>query len=620
MFLIAMSCLGGATRRPIFLNIVNNLECADPKITLKRDQVMSGPEYDRDRTVPLEQLPAELAKRNEKPAKEPIFVQYEHKAVTNMTFIDAPGMPEEDASESEQVGDIVVNLCKPAHRLILCVEEATEWANVKMMRTVKLVDPDLSRTVFAYTKFYSQLQLFTSLSDVNRFLSGIIPDTKTFFVSLPSLKVRAKLATAEAYQEKVWQAYRRDMNSLEQLQYDKRWERNIGIHSLRRHLFSRTWKLYQEGVPEILKCLRTRKSNTERSLDAVKKQLESLNGSKLRAIANNYVTEFLQLVERLLAGTSEGNPTVTGQTLSEEKSAQGDVEWVDAYNHTINVPPDQWAIPFHSSKLYGGQQFERLLSEFKAVCDHTEISDVSMDDVATAAGINKLNNVPNYAWAAADLAQHQSEDALLPLIEQLTNRVVYVFKRLHSIGEKVMDSKKKKWPSDHTNVENVDLYPYFTSHVKDVYFKFIDATAKYCLEKCHDEFYSSKTIFWELTEFMEKDKKLPTDGSDGTKQAVSRLASDLFKSIRDRITKNVMLKFYNFFLVPMQSELWNEIHKKVMTLDDSALDQYFQANPTKDKLKQDQGNLEALLKKTSDQEAQFLDAARQFSHPVLSKN
>lgn len=27
------------------------------------------------------------------------------------------------------------------------------------------------------------------------------------------------------------------------------------------------------------------------------------------------------------------------------------------------------------------------------------MSEITMDDIATATGINKLNNIPNYAWA-----------------------------------------------------------------------------------------------------------------------------------------------------------------------------------------------------------------------------
>jgi GTPase Era involved in 16S rRNA processing len=620
--------LGGVTRRPLYLNIVNNLDCAEPRITLKRDSLLHGQGFDRDMPVSLEALPAELAKRFSKEGKEPVFVQYEHKASTNMTFIDTPGIPDEDAAEYDAAVEATIAIAKPTNRLLLCVEEANDWTKIRMIKILKQVDPDLSRTIFAYTKFHSQLSLFNSLAAVNRFLGGIVPDTKTFFVSLPSTKVRQKQTNAESYQEKVWQAYRRDMNNLETLQYDKRYERNIGIHALRKYLLNRIWKSYQEGVPEILKCLRSRKLQTQRSLQLLTSQSSTLDALKLRQIANNYCVEFLQTIDRLIAGTSEGTPTVSGQTLEEEKSAQGDVEWLDVYNHTITFDAEKWGVPFWNSHIYGGQQFERLLAEFKAVCDHTEISEVSLDDVATAAGINKVNNVPNYAWAAADLAQHQTQDAFLPLIEQLQRRAVYVIKRLHDIAEKIMAAKKKKSNSaasssgagavDHIDIEDIGLYPYFTNQVKDLFYKFIDNAAKNCRERCLDEFYSSKTIFWELTEFS--DRKLPTDRTDKNpeeaKAAVSKLAADLFKSIRERITKNVLLKFYNFFLVPMQTDLWNEVQRKITTVSDEQLDQFFQVKTTKDKLKEDEKSLESLLSRTTEQETQFLDIARQFTHPT----
>jgi hypothetical protein len=57
----------------------------------------------------------------------------------------------------------------------------------------------------------------------------------------------------------------------------------------------------------------------------LEKQLSGLDSSKLRSIGSNYVVNFLQIVERLIAGTSEGNPAVNGQTLEEEKNAHGNI-------------------------------------------------------------------------------------------------------------------------------------------------------------------------------------------------------------------------------------------------------------------------------------------------------
>lgn len=123
-------------------------------------------------------------------------------------------------------------------------------------------------------------------------------------------------------------------------------------------------------------------------------------------------------------------------------------------------------------------------------------------------------------------------------------------KRLTDIAEKILESRKKKWTAG-GSTDDIDRYPYFTYHVKDLYFKFVDNTAKVCKEKCMDEFYSTRTILWDFTEFA--DKNMPVERNDGedTKNAVVNLSTELFNSLRDRITKNVLLKFYNFFLVPM---------------------------------------------------------------------
>jgi len=327
---------------------------------------------------------------------------------------------------------------------------------------------------------------------------------------------------------------------------------------------------------------------------------------------------FLQIVEQLLLGTSEGHPAINGQTLEEEKTQQSEGDWLDANNRPIRFQASEWAIQYWDAKLYGGQQFERLLSEFKAVCEHTEISEVTMDDVATAAGINKLNNVPNYAWAASDLAQQKTQDAMLPLIEQLCERAVYIMKRLTDVAEKISDSRRKKWQSSmrDSKGDTLEQSPYFTHHVKDLYFKFVDQTAKHVKEKCMDEFLSTRTIYWDLTEHP--DKTMPvTKNQEDTKAAVVDLSKQLFASLRSRIMKNVLLKFYNFFLVPMQTELWSEIQGKVTSLSDTSLTQVFEVKSTKDKLVNDEKVLKTTLQKMSEQDASFLEASTQFSHPII---
>ena len=102
-----------------------------------------------------------------------------------------------------------------------------------------------------------------------------------------------------------------------------RYESNIGVHALRKYVLNLTWKSYQESIPRILKQLRAKRVSTQRRITDLEKQFQSLDASKLRSIASNYVVNVLQIIERLIIGTSEGNPAVNGQTLDEEKNAHG---------------------------------------------------------------------------------------------------------------------------------------------------------------------------------------------------------------------------------------------------------------------------------------------------------
>jgi len=450
-------------------------------------------------------------------------------------------------------------------------------------------------------------------------LSGSLPDARSYFLTIPSENVRAQFFDPDKFKLKVWQSTNRDYFTLEQLQYDKRYSSSIGIFQLRQFLYSKIWRSYQDSVPRISKQLKLRRSEMEKKHKDVEGQYENLDSNKLRSIASSHVVNFLNIVEKLISGTSEGNPSVNGQSLEEEKHSHGDGDWVDLYHRVIRFEPEEWDIPYWDTKLYGGQQFERLLAEFKSVAEHTQISEVTMDDVATAAGINKLNNIPNYAWAASDLAQQKSFDSFLPLIDQLTSRAVFIMKRLTDISEKIIESRNKSHQTGHTRVDDISNYPFFTYHIKDLYFKFVDNVAKKCREKCLDEFYSTRTIYWDLTENSDKPMPLERNSQEDTKAAVVTLATDLFNSIRDRLTKNVVLKFYNFFLVPMQHDLATEIQSKMTALKEEELTKIFETNTIKQKLNDEAKKIEDELKTVSENEKLFEEYANSFTAPLAAQ-
>jgi len=622
----------GDTKRPLHLTLVNNAECTTPRITVKRDSTI--PEYDHDTPATLQSIASEIDDRNRDFTDVPIYVLYESASVMNVTLIDTPGIDDKNPKAEA----LVQTYLQDADRQIVAVESAKDFSECKLLELVKKADPELSRSIFVFSKFNLYLRTFAESRELNRYLSQAYPDVPTYFVSLPSSRVSVE----DGLSTRVLQALNRDMALLEQLQHDKRHEASFGAYNVRRRLFRGVWRGYQDSVPRVLKQLRARSAATDAKLRAVQAQLQELNSSKLRSIASQYVVTFLQSIQRLIEGTADANPAATGQTLLEERREHGADEWLDGQNRPIRFDPNEWKVPYADAKLYGGQQFERALAEFRAVVEHSDLGAVSFDDIASSTGLNRLNNVQNFGWAASDLVANKTREAFVPLIEQLTARVVYLVKRLATLSDTLIDQQRAAAKSNATGVTfgastaasaassgvtggdddafAPEHFPYFTHHVKDLFYKFVDNAAANTKEKCLDEFYSTRTIYWHLSEYG--DRKFPTErgAADEAQKAVVDLATDVFAEMRNRIIGNVMLKFYNFFLVPLQSVLWTDIQGRITTLSDKSLEQLFHLGEMRSRLTSQEKRFTSELQRLSSQDERFRAAASAFAHPVSQAN
>ena len=97
-------------------------------------------------------------------------------------------------------------------------------------------------------------------------------------------------------------------------------------------------------------------------------------------------------------------------------------------------------------------------------------------------------------------------------------------------------------------------YPLFLRVVKSLFYKFVEKTSSDCKEKCLDEFYCTRIIYWNHNYHSSTNENLndnaPSDEED-IREIVQETSQNIFNSTRERITENVLLKCYNFFLVPM---------------------------------------------------------------------
>lgn len=635
------------------------------RVTLRRDasgaaeQVFDLPADGAASGAASLEIAEELARRNNAtPAtvEDPISVVVEGSGLLDATFVDTPGLvvdPNDESSAAHEAA--VLAAVAPAHRLIVVVRPAADAARARggfdyVLHTVRRVDPQYARTVVVHTRLFEQLQRFQCARDANRFLNACVPCVPTFFVTLPDAAQRKRVAGDRAVlDEKLRQAARRDKTVLEQLQYDKRFQACVGVPALVAHVAQHVWRALQSQSPRVLHALRARRAETQRAVAALQARAAAVAcPGHFRVVASDYAMLYLKTVRALLHGTVDGSPAVNGQTLEQERTMCGiDGQWVDANGLPIVVNPAVGTsgaaesaddegntegalggipVPMQDNRLYGGQQFERLLSEFRILAENMRVPDISVDDIAAGGGaIPSLRNTPNAVWTASDLARQKSQEVFEPLVQQLGRRASYVLLRISEIAESMVETQRHSSSSlgisnslsigahgadgsDDDGDDGVEDFAYFVHFVRDKYTTFVEAAIDACTKSCLDEFYSTRTVSWDVAE-----NKL-VDGSDGSD--VSAMAAAIFDVLRRRIASNVLLKFYQHLLVPLDTEFCSELQRQVSSLTDADLEQLFGGKAVSESLDNREIKLSAALEEYAEMEKAFTVVAREFAHPA----
>eukprot|EP01112_Ceratiomyxa_fruticulosa_P013149 TRINITY_DN3678_c0_g2_i2.p1 TRINITY_DN3678_c0_g2~~TRINITY_DN3678_c0_g2_i2.p1 ORF type:complete len:828 (+),score=221.76 TRINITY_DN3678_c0_g2_i2:104-2587(+) len=679
------------SQRPLNLMMVHNPNCETPRITVIKDTVIKGSEFDHNIEVSISELPTEVQKRNI-PSRKPIYIQYESCYCVNMTFVDTPGLShtsEEDAASSSssrfsrhpnnapaggrlnvtrkedaELERLVIELSKTSidqSRVIVCVEESGPrgWGSLEMLTWIRRkLDIKLERTLFAFTNFHAFLESIKSPDQYKTFASSRPATANSFFVTTPPLNNDIS-SSPEAYKEKVHSFKVEDQSLLKKISpSDQSILFNVGVFTLRRFLWGLAFSSYEDSVPLLLALQEDRKVETEANLELLELRRSLLTPYHLRATASILVTNFVNIIEGLLGGSLEGDPSVNGQTLSEEKADEGGLSWVDGEGRPIYVDPD-WLrnVPYLDVRLYGGKQLERVLAEFKVVVEHLEPGSASKEEVATIAGISKNTQHIDYAWAASCIAQRSSQAILTTLINALHRRVVYAMKRVAQVAFNLLANKKfspqtanvsfvtpeslglapnRKFEVPAANnsavgegldpstsaATTLSEHPFLSNSMIDAYDDFVDLLGYSFKNRCMEEFYPSELIAIELKNFEGLSEDfMKTLESKSPYDRVITLSKYLFDRIARRVVKQVTLKCYSMFFIPMKTGLRGEMHTRIMAMSDPELIEVFAVPKLQQKLTQEEDSLNKLVESFDEKEKQlkalFADLARYSSSGEL---
>ncbi|KAH3762977.1 dynamin family protein [Pelomyxa schiedti] len=588
------------TNRPIIVSVVYNSECStNPKITVRRDPFM------KDSTnveVPLASLPDVLQEHNAE-TEMPLTIIYETADSMNVTFVDTPGLLNENDPKREQRDELVQRLIgqtsDATNRLIVCVSMAAAWpcwlhSWVRRSKTGGYQ----ARTSNVFVESRDHFKKFTNAGEANKYLSE--RPTDSFFVTLPSSELIA--TTRDQMQQLIYQSSQLDIKMLNDLHFDKNHDKCVGTPKLISFVNSLVLRTYQQYAPLIKNHQRLIVSNITAAMQLTIKKQANLTPFKLRGTAMNYLTQFVHSIETVIQdGTLENLPPQYGTTTADEwrlLEDRGEKVW----HMPGSVSADEWNIPAWSRPLFGRQQMERLLSEFRILISRTKIIPISHDEIAIAAGSLPLSDPATFLHAAFDVAQQRLPDQLTPVIKQLQDRAAHIMRAVCDLAHTSIKNPKRRVGFQRTPtastpavVEQELEYPFFIHWVSRKFFMFVENLVKTFAEQCANEIASTKFLLWEEAKFTGSLKGAQIE------DAVN-LASQAFDNMKQIVAQNIMLKCHSTFLE--QPHMWGELQSSItMELTEELLNELFEVPAEQKRLEQESAELTSLKSHLDKQDA-----------------
>jgi len=613
------------TLRPVEIRMVNNPDCETPRVTVLRDSVVPDT-FPEEADVALTDVQKVLQARNTSRVAQPTRVLYESKYCMDMTVYDTPGLlhPTEGSGEDAEITeDIVLALAKPSNRLLVCVEEACDWGLIEGIDFVNRVDPRHERTIFVFNKMSNLVNKFSSAPELSAFLRGgtqlpLIRNGRVtnnvFFTNMPTGVGRSDKPAI--FKRKVAQLLTTQLQSLEALQYDSRFENSIGALAVQKRILLWVWNRYQNVVlPAIIHYLHVIKEDANKCQGDYEAQADSIAPQDLRENASRFASSWVDTMSSMLNRSLIGKPSLNGQTLSEECAFDDAfAAWTDANMERIEI--DRSKVPGAQDKLYGAAQFERLMKEFRAVVSKSIFIEISSDEVATALGSTRADMAPDVAWAACNLVQQKCSFLFPPLVKQLVARAKAIFMHIGEIAERLPGHgwvNADRVDGDEENgIMEAEAYPHFTMEVKNMYYDLVDTLCKQCVDRCTQEFFDAKVLNFELrnnyTDLMDSSK------SSSAQKFTHQLTRALFEKVKERFMQNVTLTCYDMLLVTLQTKLSSVILARVAQLTDKQLEELFETAVLKQRLESSIAKYKGIISETNRHHKDLMEAADVFSH------
>lgn len=635
-------------KRPLFIHLIQNpAHTAESPLIWIRKDYSQRPRITRDVKISSpEQLGRELTKRAAKEYSEaPIHMFYEAAHVLNATLIDTPGLdafqfhddpgvsPAAKASALPPVSargtpniplppptvrGLVYEVARHPHRHLVFVEECKHkglMASASGLATV--VDPNLTRSTFACTKFFHELRDMHSTSALHTYLHHM--PAGSYFVTLPSEKALAQVSQSRVEcQRLLLQAYARDLEILDILQYDTRFSARIGVHNFTRSVFAWVHRQHVQHIPHSLERLHVISENCAKQLLALEPRKEWTETRKLRQVANAFTHDVVKALPGILFGSTQVEAKVHGHTLGEEryKLEEDNGNWVDFYNQPIVADMDAFheRIPYQDAKLYGSAQIIRLFSVFNAIVQELQLRKIDREDIVAVVGQSYIMNTRDYyLQAALEIAHHKAEATLLPLVRQLCKRAGEMVTRLGAIAVRIVaDGSSSTIAHQQGQYKREMDIPLFAGHVRVQYEHYGEELAERCLNACAGLL--DQVLIDDVSKYATFTVPADANSNRGAmEKVVTELVARMFQDISKLFVRNITAQCYELLVAKGVEDISRRLQADIAGLTDIELSNLFDKDSFRIALQKEQTDLKAFEAMSQNSKTVFSKAIAVFS-------
>ena len=316
-----------------------------------------------------------------------------------------------------------------------------------------------------------------------------------------------------------------------------------------------------EEIPRYLRNIQNKKKEMEKNMSEISVKSGKTDPASIRNKGGEVSTKFNDFISvLLLKGCSLVAVDQFGETTQQEIENSKAVKWQNNLNlshfHDLNLD-----FPYKNNKLVGGQQFDRLLTEFASVVSQIDYSELSFNSQAkNSERKSDLNR--DFLFTCCENVSHASFQVFSPIFNHFVSRGTHIMKRLFDIFL--------------IHTKSSDL-PFLNNFLRENYYRFLENNASLLFQNCQEEILNPLTLFWKFQNDTSFTNVLSS-------HSTTIISCNIFKDFKKRLTQNVILKFYRFFLDPVCNQLNVFLKQQLLTLNEDSVNQIFEIDSISEEL------------------------------------